>query len=57
MDAVFLELLNRSIAAGWLVLAVVAFRALLKHAPKNLRCLLWGLVALLLIILIPAGVI
>ena len=52
MDAVFLELLNRSIAAGWLVLAVVAFRALLKHAPKNLRCLLWGLVALRL--LLPA---
>ena len=52
MDAVFLELLNRSIAAGWLVLAVVAVRALLKNAPKNLRCLLWGLVALRL--LLPA---
>lgn len=52
MDAVFLELLNRSIAAGWLVLAVVALRALLRRAPKNLRCLLWGLVALRL--LLPA---
>ena len=52
MDAVFLALLNRSIAAGWLVLAVVAVRALLKNAPKNLRCLLWGLVALRL--LLPA---
>ena len=52
MAAVFLEVLNRSIAAGWLVLAVVLLRPLLRRAPKDLRCLLWGLVALRL--LLPA---
>lgn len=45
MDTVFLELLNRSIAAGWLILAVFLLRLLLNKAPKNLHCLLWGLVA------------
>ena len=29
MDAFFLELLNRSIAAGWLILAIVLLRLLL----------------------------
>ena len=52
MDALFLELLNRSLAASWLVLAVLILRPLLKRAPKNLRCLLWGLAALRL--LLPA---
>lgn len=52
MDAVFLELLNRSIAAGWLVLVVALLRLELKRAPKNWNCLLWGLVALRL--LLPA---
>ena len=44
MDAFFLELLNRSIAAGWLILAIVLLRLLLNRAPKNLRCLLWAFV-------------
>lgn len=52
MDALFLELLNRSLAASWLVLAVLLLRPLTKKAPKNLRCLLWGLAALRL--LLPA---
>ena len=52
MDRIFLELLNRSLAASWLVLAVLLLRPLLKKAPKNLRCLLWGLAALRL--LLPA---
>lgn len=52
MDAVFLELLNRSLAASWLVLAVLLLRPLTQKAPKNLRCLLWGLAALRL--LLPA---
>lgn len=50
MDALFLEVLNRSIAAGWLVLAVVALRALLWRAPKQQRCHLWGLVILRLLL-------
>ena len=54
MDAVFLELLNRSLAASWLVLAVLLLRPLTQRAPKNLRCLLWAMAALRL--LLPAGI-
>ena len=35
MDALFLEFLNRSLAASWLLLAVLLLRPLLKKAPKN----------------------
>lgn len=45
MNDLFLELLNRSIAAGWLILAVILLRLLLKKAPKWISCLLWGLAA------------
>lgn len=54
MDALFLELLNRSLAASWLVLAVLLLRPLTQRAPKNLRCLLWAMAALRL--LLPAGI-
>ena len=53
MDAVFLNILNRSIAAGWMVLAVVVLRALLRRAPKQRRCHLWGLVILRLLLPSP----
>lgn len=46
MDAVFLKILNMSIAAGWLILAVVFLRLLLKKAPRWVHVLLWGVVAL-----------
>lgn len=49
MEALFLKILNMSISAGWLVLAVVVLRFLLQKAPKYIRCILWGLVALRLI--------
>lgn len=49
MEAVFLTLLNRSISAGWLVLAVVILRFLLKKAPKWAACLLWAVVAVRLL--------
>ena len=49
MAAVFIKLLNMSIAASWLILAVVLFRVFLKNAPKWIRCILWGLVAVRLI--------
>lgn len=49
MDVIFLELLNRSIAAGWLILAVMILRLLFKKAPRWMSCLLWGLVAVRLI--------
>ncbi len=49
MDAVFIKLLNMSISASWLILAVVVLRLILKNAPKWIRCILWGLVAVRLI--------
>ena len=52
VDAVFLKLLNLSIQAGWLVLAVLAVRLLLgrTRAPKSPRVLMWGLVGLRLVL-------
>ena len=49
MSAVFLKILNMSIKAGWLILAVVAVRFLLKKAPRWITCLLWGFVAIRLV--------
>ena len=46
---IFLKLLNMSIAASWLVLAVLAVRLLFPKMPKWIRCLLWGVVALRLV--------
>ncbi len=50
MDALFLKLLNMSITAGWLVLAVLLVRPLLKKAPKTLQCGLWAVVAVRLLL-------
>lgn len=46
MSDLFLNILNMSIAASWLILAVVLLRFLLKKAPKWIIILLWGIVAL-----------
>ena len=46
MSALFLIILNMSIAASWLILAVVLLRFVLKKAPKWIAVLLWGIVAL-----------
>lgn len=49
METVFLRLVNLSIAASWLVLAVAALRLLFRKAPRWIFCLLWGLVGLRLL--------
>lgn len=49
MDAVFIKLLNMSITASWLILAVVLLRFLLKKASKRVMGVLWGFVAIRLI--------
>ena len=46
MSDIFLKTLNMSIAAGWLILAVVPLRFVLKKAPKWTVVLLWGIVGL-----------
>ena len=50
MADLFLKILNTSIAAGWFVLAVVVLRLVLKKAPKWIHVLLWGMVALRLLL-------
>ena len=49
MSEAFLKVVNMSISAGWLVLAVLVLRLLLKKAPKWIHVLLWGIVAIRLI--------
>ena len=49
MSSFFLEIVNMSISASWIVLAVLFLRFLLKKAPKWITVLLWGIVAVRLI--------
>ncbi len=49
LSAPFISLVNISITAGWIVLAVVLIRLLFRKAPKWLSCALWGIVALRLV--------
>ena len=49
MDLVFIKLLNMSISASWLVLAVIVLRFLLKKSPKWIHVALWALVAVRLL--------
>lgn len=49
MTEFFLKLLNMSIAASWLVLAVILLRIFLKKSPRWITCLLWAIVALRLV--------
>ena len=49
MGDIFLKLLNMSITAGWLILAVLCIRLLFRKIPKWVNCLLWGVVAIRLI--------
>ena len=64
MTQVFLKILNMSITASWIILAVVLLRFLLKKTPKWVLFLLWGIVALRLVVpfslessfsLVPSG--
>lgn len=49
MEKLFLQILNMSISATYLILAIVAIRFLLKKTPKWINVLLWGLVAVRLL--------
>lgn len=49
MSEFFLNILNMSISASWIVLAVLLLRVLLKKAPKWINVVLWGIVAVRLI--------
>jgi len=49
MIALFLKLLNMSIVASWIILALLILRPLLKKAPKWITCLMWAIVGIRLI--------
>ena len=49
LKTMFLKLMNMSISASWLVLAVLILRFALKKAPKWVNVILWGIVAVRLI--------
>ncbi|MBR6772568.1 MAG: hypothetical protein IKM29_04140 [Clostridia bacterium] len=46
MTEVFIEILNMSVAASWLIPVVLLARLIFKKAPKWINILLWGLVGL-----------
>ena len=49
MTDIFLGFLNRSLAAGILILAIVLVRLVFKKAPRWLLCALWALAAVRLV--------
>ena len=49
MNELFLKIINMSISASWLILAVLILGLVLKKAPKWVNVLLWGIVAVRLI--------
>ena len=50
MEDLFIHVLNISITAGFLVLAIILYRLFAKKAPKWVSVLLWGLVGLRLLL-------
>lgn len=50
MGDIFLKILNMSIAASWLILAAALLRLALKKAPRWISVLLWGIVAVRLMV-------
>lgn len=50
MSELFLQFLNMSITAGWVVTGVLILRFCFRRAPKWISVLLWGLVAVRLLL-------
>ena len=50
MTGLFLKIINMSISASWLIMAVLICRLVLKKAPKWVNVLLWGIVAVRLLL-------
>ena len=49
MTSLFLSILNMSLTASWLIIAVILIRVLTRKAPKGLRYVLWVMVAVRLL--------
>lgn len=49
MSGLFLKILNLSITASWLILAIIIIRPLMRKVPKWIVCALWAMAAFRLI--------
>ena len=49
MSELFLKIVNMSVSASWIILAVLGLRLVLKKTPKWVNVLLWGFVAVRLL--------
>ncbi len=49
MADIFLKIVNMSISACWIILAVIMFRFIFKNVPKWINCVLWGIAGLRLV--------
>lgn len=49
MSEIFLKIVNMSVSASWLIMAVLILRLILRKAPKWINVLLWGIVAVRLL--------
>ncbi len=50
MSEILIKVINLSLSASWLILAVILLRAIFKKAPKWFPCALWAIVAIRLIV-------
>lgn len=50
MTDLFFKIANMSIIASWLIIIVIMLRIVLQKAPKWVFCLLWGIVAVRLVL-------
>ena len=55
MKELFLQILNMSITASWLVAVIALIRLIFKKAPKSVLCFLWVFVAIRLVLPISFG--
>ncbi len=50
MESIFLKILSMSLVASVVILVVLVLRLFLKRTPKYVNCILWGIVAVRLIL-------
>lgn len=50
MDGLFIDIMNNAIVSSLLIVAILILRLVLKRVPKWIHCLLWGLVAIKLLV-------
>lgn len=50
MSNIFVQMLNMSNSASWLILAIIIFRLLFSSSPKWIRVVLWSLVGVRLVV-------